>query len=124
MVSIVSTLRTLVWAMILLLMIIYVFGILFAQAVRDHLSENEDGADEETVAALLEYWGGLATAMFTLFKTISNGLSWHDAVEPLHGIHWTLAGLFTIFITFTYFAVLNVLTAVFCQSAIDSAQLD
>merc|ERR1711957_270423 len=45
-------------------------------------------------------------------------------VEPLGRIHdgylWTV----NIFIVFAYFSVLNVVTGVFCQSAIDSAQHD
>jgi len=129
--SILCTLHSLVWAIFLLMIIIYIFAVSFTQAANDYLLENDDGTSQincpylECTASQLEvYWGSLFSSMFTLYKTISGGISWHDVVTPLGEIHPFYAGMFTAFITFTYFAVLNVVTGVFCQSAIDSAQRD
>merc|ERR1719330_1099584 len=62
--------------------------------------------------------------MTTLFKSVCGGISWADAVDPLDGVVWYLGAVFYIYIAFAYFAVLNVVTGVFCQSAIESAQRD
>merc|ERR1712217_676719 len=70
------------------------------------------------------FWGSLPASMFTLFKSICGGLSWHDCIIPLNDLGLLYVGLFTIFIAFSVFAVMNVVTAVFCQSAIESAQND
>jgi len=123
--SIVATLRSLVWAMILLVMITYVFGIAFTQATNDTIAEGVDGAqDPDLEIKLLRYWGSLSTSIFTLYKSITGGISWNDVVEPLEEMHVIWGMLFTSFISFSYFAVLNVITGVFCNSAIATATRD
>jgi len=62
--------------------------------------------------------------MFTLYKSISNGLSWHDCVTPLADVHGVLVLLFVVYVSFTVFAVLNVITGVFCEAAIESSRQD
>ncbi|CAE7037917.1 unnamed protein product [Symbiodinium natans] len=132
--SIISTLKALFWALILLGLIVYVFAVLFTQAVYDYNNDNnvtaiaaEDWASKDVqdyYAASFRYWGSLAKSMLSLFMSIAGGVSWEEAVTPLNRISpiWTFCFLF--YIAFTYFAVLNVVTGVFCQSAIESAQND
>ncbi|CAE7928428.1 unnamed protein product, partial [Symbiodinium sp. KB8] len=108
-----------------------VFAVLFTQAVYDYNSDNNITAiaelDEDVKfyqSASTRYWGSLAKSMLSLFMSIAGGVSWEEAVTPLDRIStiWTFCFLF--YIAFTYFAVLNVVTGVFCQSAIESAQND
>lgn len=120
--SILCTLGSVVWAMLLLLMIIYVFGIVFAQAVCDHRVDRS--YDYYMDKELEMYWGSLLDSMFTLYKSVSGGVSWHDVVLPLSTVSQVWVLLFFFYITFTFFAVLNVVTGVFCQSAIEGAQHD
>merc|ERR1712232_679468 len=68
------------------------------------------------------WWGCLGAALSTLFMSISGGARWHDALRPLNEIGPVAVVVFYAYITFTYFAVLNVVTGVFCQSAMESAQ--
>jgi len=127
--SIIGTLKSLVWALLLLFMIIYVFAIIFTQATLDYLiTDTGERIDIRDLGpngeALQIYWSTLPRSMFTLFKAICDGMSWEQAVDPLSDVHWICVGLFTAYIAFASFAVLNVVTGVFCQSAIDSAQHD
>lgn len=127
--SILCTLKSLIWAMLLLFLIMYVFGILFTQAVSDHLVQEgmfDDSSENPSsdMKAMYWHWGSLLLSMFTLFKAISGGISWGDAVHCLLEIGWTWLLLFIFFQAFAYFAVLNVVTGVFCQSAIESTQHD
>merc|ERR1719471_566520 len=62
--------------------------------------------------------------MYTHFKSIVGGISWHEPALELVRLGWFYVTLFNVFIAFAVFAVLNVVTAVFCQSAIASAQSD
>eukprot|EP00929_Paragymnodinium_shiwhaense_P006955 TRINITY_DN11090_c0_g2_i1.p1 TRINITY_DN11090_c0_g2~~TRINITY_DN11090_c0_g2_i1.p1 ORF type:complete len:767 (-),score=145.66 TRINITY_DN11090_c0_g2_i1:54-2261(-) len=122
-ISIVCTLKTVFWAMMLLGIIIYVFALLFVQAVGEHkMKVHAEGL--EMGRDLDMFWGSLARSMFTLYKTIAGGLSWHDAVYPLNAVGTTWVWLFIIYVAFTVFAVLNVITGVFCESAIESAKQD
>ncbi|CAK0822118.1 unnamed protein product [Prorocentrum cordatum] len=84
-----ATLKSLMWAMVLLLMIIYVFGLAFTGEALDH--------------------------------SISGGVSWREPAVALQGISVLPTSLFTVYIAFVYFAVLNV-TGVFCSSAVETTQ--
>jgi len=135
--SIGCTLKSLVSALLLLSMIIYLFGILFAQAVNDFLDGKDIdeqhiiggipggmGSDLEDIGALRKYWGSLPRSMSTLFKSITGGVDWDVVVVSLDAVHWAWVILFHMFLAFALFAVLNVMTGVFCQSAIESARRD
>jgi len=120
--SIMSTLKALFWALVLLILVVYVFGVLFAQAVNDHLLEHDLPEPEKTEAG--RYFGSLEQSMLSLFMSIAGGVSWEQVIFPLKKISTFWVFAFVFYIAFTYFAVLNVLTGVFCQSAIESANND
>ena len=111
--SIINTLKSLLWALILLILIIYVFAVLFAQAVASYLADGSVSDLEEQT--LVRYYGSLWTTMLHLFMSISGGISWVELISPLEKISIAWVFLFLFFISFTYFAVLNVVTAVFCR---------
>jgi len=117
--SIMCTLKSLIWAMLLLSLDMYLFAIVFTEASAEHISTSI-----EVVPRLEEFWGSLSQSTFTLFKAISGGVSWHDAVVPLGKIQPFLLLLFVCYVAFSYFAVLNVVTGVFCHSAIETAEKD
>jgi len=117
--SILNTLRTVFWALLLLVIIIYVFGMVFAQVVSDHISSAKTYKPD-----LWRYWGTLPRSIFTLFKAIASGVSWHEVVEPLAVLHPAWVAFFIVYISFTFFAVLNVITGIFCERAIESVRQD
>lgn len=120
--SILCTVKALVWALFLLALIVYIFAVLFTQVMTDFL-QTGTMADSELDAAK-RYFGSLTDSMLALFLAISNGVSWEAVLAPLKrvGVGWVFC--FLCYMAFTYFCVLNVVTAVFCQSAIESAQND
>ncbi|CAJ1330511.1 unnamed protein product [Effrenium voratum] len=117
--SIMHTLVSLFWALALLILIVYVFAVLFVQAVHDHLSDPDlPSLSERELEASQRYFGSLADTMLSLFMCIAGGVNWVDVQEPLKGISTMWVFFFLFYIAFTYFAVLNVVTGVFCQSSI------
>jgi len=122
-VTIISTLRSLFWSLVLLLILFYGFGILFTQGTVDHFAFGGAGAAAEG-PMIRKHFGGLGKTMFTLFQSITGGISWIAVVEPLGTMGWPWVALFTVYIAFTCFAVLNVITSKFCQTAMDSSQKD
>ncbi|OLQ09302.1 Voltage-dependent T-type calcium channel subunit alpha-1H [Symbiodinium microadriaticum] len=107
--SIAFTLKSLFWALMLLLLIVYVFAVLFCQAAS---------------WLAVRYFGSVSDTMISLFMSIAAGVSWENVIAPLRLISGMWALVFILYVSFTYFAVLNVVTGVFCQSAIESAQND
>ncbi|CAJ1383570.1 unnamed protein product [Effrenium voratum] len=123
--SIFHTLRSLFWSLMLLGVIIYIFAVLFTQAVNDYRFDPDVPELPEREKLQSErYFNSLSETMLSLFMSIAGGVSWEEVIGPLKLISpvWTL--LYVFFTAFTYFAVLNVVTAVFCSSAIESAQND
>ena len=66
--AIVSTIRTAVWALILLLMAMYVFGVAIAQLVAEYVGKtNSAGTPLAEEDPLLTYFGSLFMVIFSLF---------------------------------------------------------
>jgi hypothetical protein len=103
----------------LLLIIIYVFGMVFVQSAHHYIQEQVNFPED-----LQLWWGTLPRSMLTLYKSISGGISWHEVITPLADVDSWLVGLFLVFISFTVFAVLNVITGVFCEAAMEGARQD
>mmetsp|Transcript_65243 Transcript_65243/g.180970 ORF Transcript_65243/g.180970 Transcript_65243/m.180970 type:complete len:571 (+) Transcript_65243:59-1771(+) len=116
--SVMNTLRSLIWTMVLLGGILYVFGLLFTQAVTEHMVEFGE------VPGISRYYGNLPRSVYTLFKAVTGGVDWQEVAVPLGIVSPMWEIVFVIFIAFTQFAVLNVVTGTFCQSAIESANHD
>lgn len=134
--SIASTFKSLIWASLLMIVVMYFFGIVFSQAAVEALhfcdgqglsegvSENCMKLTGAEIEDLETFWGDLPTAMFSLFKSMTGGIDWQDVVQPLSTLSDMWVMLFVFFVVFAEFALLNVITGVFCQSAIESAQHD
>eukprot|EP00931_Biecheleriopsis_adriatica_P025433 TRINITY_DN15612_c0_g1_i2.p1 TRINITY_DN15612_c0_g1~~TRINITY_DN15612_c0_g1_i2.p1 ORF type:complete len:576 (+),score=109.17 TRINITY_DN15612_c0_g1_i2:70-1728(+) len=120
--SIVYTIKSLWWALVLLVLLVYVFGILFTQAVLDYTEDNEISAEAQ--AAIDSYWSDLLPSMLTLFMSITDGVEWEYPLRALAEVHQIWVGVFLFYIAFAYLAVLNVVTGVFCEAAIESAAND
>eukprot|EP00930_Biecheleria_cincta_P033128 TRINITY_DN22941_c0_g1_i1.p1 TRINITY_DN22941_c0_g1~~TRINITY_DN22941_c0_g1_i1.p1 ORF type:complete len:622 (+),score=101.80 TRINITY_DN22941_c0_g1_i1:33-1898(+) len=119
--SIFCTLRALIWSMFLLVLIMYVFSIILTDTVISEV--NESGMPENH--KVLQHFGSIHASMQTLFKSLTGGLTWNEALDPLVDLSgWMYGAVFLIYIAFCYFAVLNVMTGVFCHSAIRSAERD
>lgn len=68
--------------MILLTLIMYVFSVLFAQAVGDVLNGSPNDLGDHFAAAEV-YFFGLDSTMLSLFMSIAGGVSWEEVIRPL-----------------------------------------
>mmetsp|Transcript_74454 Transcript_74454/g.164451 ORF Transcript_74454/g.164451 Transcript_74454/m.164451 type:complete len:560 (+) Transcript_74454:114-1793(+) len=119
--SIAYTLKEVMWAGVFLLLIMYVFSLALTQGVVGHLASSNAN---DVNPAMIRYWGGIGSSMSTCFMAVTGGISWEVASDPLLEVSQIWWWLFVTYVGFTVFAVLNVMTGVFCQSAIQSAQHD
>ncbi|CAK9018500.1 unnamed protein product [Durusdinium trenchii] len=120
--SILDTTRQLVWAMILLVLIIYSFSILFTGAVL----QNEHTFKEVPLGELkweeaLFFFGGIFDSYNT---TCLAGFDWVEAADALKPLGDFWVQLFHLYVAFCSFAVLNVITGVFVNSAIKTREKD
>jgi len=116
-VAILSSLRPLCWTIGLLMLLIYMMGVCFTQIVTDHLVAVESPDEEE----LRGFFGSLGTSMTTFFACVSDGIEWREVAAPLTP---TLNVLFVVYITFSAFAFMNMLTGIFVDKALQSGQAE
>jgi len=127
-----NTVKSLTWTVVLLLVILFLFGVLFTQASTQYFINDfcknsppcpaSEAAIEET--RLFYYWGSIWRSIFTLFKTLTGGVSWQDVSDPLADVSFFWAAFFVGFISFCYLAVLNIVTGIVFSIAIESATED
>mmetsp|Transcript_20358 Transcript_20358/g.36388 ORF Transcript_20358/g.36388 Transcript_20358/m.36388 type:complete len:644 (+) Transcript_20358:87-2018(+) len=110
--SIFSSLKSFLWALFLLFIIIYVMAIFTAQSV---------AGLQDIPPDVRRYCTSLPSIVFNLFQSMSGGLDWGQMAGPLVEVTgWPTALLFTAFIAFTVFVMMNVVTGVFVDAAQNS----
>lgn len=128
-VSIASTLSSLLWTLVLLQLLFYVFAVIFAQLVTDYcrFETIRDSGDANAIPKCpedLHYWANVMDSMHTLFMAITGGLNWFDAYAPLRKVSLMALWLMNLFIVIGFFTILNVVTGVFVNTAIEGASAD
>jgi len=127
---IVSTIGSLIWTLVLLVLLFYTFGVILTQLVSDHcrdqvvMTTGDVNAVPQCTDDLQRYWASVPESMLTLFLAISGGMSWEDAFGPLRTASELACAFMILYIVIAVFAVLNVVTGVFCTTAIESANAD
>jgi len=122
--AILSTLWSLLWTLVLLVLLFYCFGVILAQLVSDHCRFEAPDGTVPNCTETRKFWSSVPESMMTLFLSISGGLSWVEALDPLRDVSELAAGCLIVYIFISTFAILNVVTGVFCNNAIDSAKAD
>jgi len=123
--SITDGLTTLFWSILLLALVMYIFGLCFLQALSGYLLETpSDQVRSQVVDDIDTYWGGVATSTTTLYLAITGGADWEVLAGPVKETGNIYYLLFLFYIAFTSFAVLNVLTGMFVETANAVAQED
>lgn len=120
--SIVSSARNLLWVIMILCVLLYVFGISFTSAVALELEMSP--ADAPGTDELKRYFGSLSSSILTLYSSMSGGEDWTVYYYALGRLAWPYQTLFLFFVTFAVFAVVNVVTGVFVDTAIEKNQTD
>jgi hypothetical protein len=123
-----TSLISLVWAVVLLVMILFVIGIFITQVVtnfrKDLGEEQSSSVDIEDQNALVENFGSLQDTMYSLYKAVTGGDDWGYFAELLFNISPIMGVLFCLYVAFAVFAVLNVVTGVFVDNALKANSHD
>lgn len=121
-VAIVNCGMMLVWAVLVLLIVTFLFSVIFINAASQYVA---DASDRDLfVAEFKEYFGSLFMTMVTLFMSVAGGIDWWTVLRLLIEIHVGYALLFMLFVVITVLAVLNVISAIFVNDAIESTRTD
>jgi len=80
--------------------------------------------DEATRQQTIRLYGSIGRTMMTLFMTISGGMDWGDAAEPVAKLDIYLSILWMVYSAFMTFGLTNILVGIFVESALQSIQND
>mmetsp|Transcript_63196 Transcript_63196/g.150699 ORF Transcript_63196/g.150699 Transcript_63196/m.150699 type:complete len:765 (+) Transcript_63196:150-2444(+) len=131
--SILTSLKSLLWAVILLGFIIFLYAVSMMQFVASTVAETEpdriyfnDMFQRDTTLnqELLDHYGSLWQAVYTLYMCLTNGLGWGQAAGPLIVVSPFFGAIFSLFVAFAQFCVLNVMTGIFVENASKMTMLD
>lgn len=123
-----NCLLSLFWLVMLLFIVLFVFAVACMQGIAQHL----EGYNEETASLeqqkqyedFMEVHGGLQTSILSLLETISDGRGWHIVIGPVMDISWIYGVASVVFVFFTIFGVMNVVTGIFVDRALYISQCD
>jgi len=106
--------KTLVWAIALLMVLMFSVTVCICQLLRPYLASLDSDTEK---AELTDSFGSMIVGIFTLFQAMSGGVDWGEVALKLNKVSWMLALLFCVYMAFALFCVLNVMTGVFVENA-------
>lgn len=123
-ISVSLSMKSLFWVIVMLGALTFTFGVFLTQMVTARMVQYGDEVPEDT-DELRRFYGSVGRSMLSLFQVISEGIHWGEVMEPLvlHCSPWLMV-LFLFYITFTLFALLNVVTGLFVEAAINATEED
>jgi len=125
--SIVGSFRSVLWALLLFLVMIFSFSILLTQIITDHrlalLQSSESDADASGWLAF--HCSSLWSTGLILWAAISGGLDWLHLITPLFtDVSPLVAIVYILYIAFCIIAMMNVMTGIFVEQAMTNSQED
>ena len=126
-VSVSNSVKPLFWALVIFSMLTFLIGVYITDAVTSYKVNVDATADtsSESSLQLQAYYGSLDRSMLAIYETMTEGVHWSEIMNPLVECisPWFIV-LFVVYISFTLFVLLNVVTSVFVGSALSHAEED
>ena len=123
--AIANSVLSLFWALGLLLFTMLLFSAVFVQGATQYISQRAEDALFQTNLEYLEtFFSSLPMAVMTLYMSITGGVSWWDVEKVMLEIGVVYGLLFLVYVAVMFFALLNIVTGIFVNDAVEMAQLD
>lgn len=124
--SIIGSLRSLFWALVLYFMFIFVVSVYFTQTITEQReSAHADGRQSEGFEDLDSYYGSLWRTIFSMWSCILGGMDWAILAKLLmQEVSLSTGVVFIFFVAFCMMAMANVITGIFVETAMQHAEQD
>jgi len=120
--SVIHSGRSLLWCFLLLVSLIVSFSIVLTTGATSYRKSSSSEDIALHGPALDKMYGSLSKSMYTLFKSITGGLDWGEAADAIAHAGPGYTATYITFIFFTIFSVLNIVTGIFVEGAIENAK--
>lgn len=121
--TVIIALKSMVWTSVVVILLLYIFGVVFTQGVIDHCGSKGDCVDTAGTTLLMRF-GRIDRSLLSLFEAMTNGLSWTVYMEALQDVPVFYHGLFIVYIAVACFAIMNVVTGIFVETTMRVAHVD
>jgi hypothetical protein len=117
---------TLMWSVLMLCVVFYMFSLIFVQQaaglVQDMYHSHHDLQEEEQIRLdyLIRNFGNVFQGMLTLAMAALGGEDWGVPYRSLEECGWMAALFYLMFIAFTQIALINIITGIFVDSAMQN----
>jgi len=111
--------RTLLWSMLMLYIVFYIFSLIFVQQAAAKIQQIGDREDD-LASELLGSFSSVMQSIVTLTKAAFGGEDWGVTYDLLVQCGWVSSSIFMLFVAFTQVALINIITGIFVDSAMQS----
>jgi len=115
--------KSLCWALMVLMVLFFMFGISLTTGTLEHLDSTDKWHAPQN-QDLIAWFGSLDKSILNLYMAMSGGKDWGDYYEELEILPFSYRLAFLIFLTFAVLAVVNIVTGIFVESAMQCNQAD
>lgn len=123
--SIMGSVISLFWAFTVIIFIFFLFSLALVQGVSLHMSSPESAnLDEDARSMILSQFGSVAKAMYAFQICTTGGDDWINYVNGLAPSGILNVCVFLFGVSFTQIALMNILTGIFVEKAIELAVPD
>lgn len=125
--STVNTLAHVGWAIVLIVLVIYILGLVFTDAVTMWVTDvvTPQGLKVTDIHPNLAWFSdGLHSSCQTLWWSITGGIDYSDALRALILIDggWVWGWVYNFYVAFMFLGALNVMTGVVCERAMECTE--
>lgn len=117
--SFTSCLWAMLWSFMLLYLLLYLCALIFAQGISESLADDVFLDQEEAVR---NHFGSVGRTMLSLYMSVTGGADWIIYYEILEYTGFLYPWLFLAFTFLFTFALVNILTALFVEKAVEGAK--
>lgn len=117
-----DSIQALVWAITLLLFVMFLFAVLFLQAATQHFMDAAPGDYNATVFST--FFSSLPMTLLTLWMIVTGGINWWQLEEVWLNVAPGYALLFILYEALMVLALLNIVTGIFVNDSIEVAHND
>eukprot|EP00928_Gymnodinium_smaydae_P089560 TRINITY_DN7350_c0_g3_i1.p2 TRINITY_DN7350_c0_g3~~TRINITY_DN7350_c0_g3_i1.p2 ORF type:complete len:275 (+),score=51.87 TRINITY_DN7350_c0_g3_i1:1030-1854(+) len=115
--SIMMSIKSLMWALLLLFMIAFMFATFILEFVAGELAAEERDSESERITTLKSFFGSLILTIYSLFMSITGGVDWGEPSQALLEISPWLAVLFSLYVAFATLCVMNIIIGIFVENS-------
>jgi len=120
-----SSFRSLFWLMCIVLALIYCFALVLTQGTASYFKDvAESGIIPEEYEEMKYAFGSVPGTMYSLLLSMTGGRSWGEFSSLISNAGAWYSAVVALFVCVTLFSVLNIVTGVFVDGAIELSKRD